>query len=194
MPKIGMEPIRSASLVRATIEEIGERGSLDITVSQIAKRAGVSSALAHHYFGSKEKILLSAMRHILTIFNEEVGKELRGVKTPHDRLVAIVRASFAPSNFHKAVIGAWLNFYVRAQNSEGAMRLLRIYKNRLRSNLVFGLRPLIKGDPSDAAEAIASLIDGIYIREGLGDAPPDSERAIALVVDYLDRLLGHAGT
>ena len=62
MPKIGMEPIRSASLVRATIEEIGERGSLDITVSQIARRAGVSSALAHHYFGSKEKILLSAIR------------------------------------------------------------------------------------------------------------------------------------
>ncbi|MBS0565011.1 MAG: transcriptional regulator BetI, partial [Proteobacteria bacterium] len=46
MPKVGMEPIRKAALVKATIVEIGRTGSLDVTVSQIAKRAGMSSALA----------------------------------------------------------------------------------------------------------------------------------------------------
>ena len=50
MPKLGMEPIRKAALVKATIVEIGRTGSLDVTVSQIAKRAGMSPALAHHYF------------------------------------------------------------------------------------------------------------------------------------------------
>ena len=45
MPKVGMEPIRKAALVKATIVEIGRAGSLDVTVSQIAKRAGMSSAL-----------------------------------------------------------------------------------------------------------------------------------------------------
>ena len=48
MPKVGMEPIRRAALVEATIAAIGEAGSLEVTVSQIAKRAGMSSALAHH--------------------------------------------------------------------------------------------------------------------------------------------------
>ncbi|NBT31880.1 MAG: TetR family transcriptional regulator, partial [Rhodobacteraceae bacterium] len=66
MPKLGMEPIRRAALVKATITEIGVQGSLDVTVSQIAKRAGMSSALAHHYFGGKEDIFLAAMRHTLT--------------------------------------------------------------------------------------------------------------------------------
>ena len=42
MPKLGMEPIRKAALVKATITEIGRVGSLDVTVSQIAKRAGMS--------------------------------------------------------------------------------------------------------------------------------------------------------
>ena len=68
MPKLGMEPIRKAALVKATIVEIGRAGSLDVTVSQIAKRAGMSSALAHHYFGSKEEIFLAAMRHILSLY------------------------------------------------------------------------------------------------------------------------------
>ena len=50
MPKVGMEPIRKEALVRATIVEIGRTGSLDVTVSQIAKsqarpmRNGTASA------------------------------------------------------------------------------------------------------------------------------------------------------
>ena len=50
----------------------GGPGRLDVTVSQIAKRAGMSSALAHHYFGSKEEMFLAAMRHILTLYGAEV--------------------------------------------------------------------------------------------------------------------------
>ena len=67
MPKLGAEPIRRAALVKATIEAVGAAGSLDVTVAQIARRAGMSSALAHHYFGSKEQIFLAAMRSILTL-------------------------------------------------------------------------------------------------------------------------------
>ena len=41
MPKLGMEPISKAALVKATIAEIGAVGSLDVTVAQIARRAGM---------------------------------------------------------------------------------------------------------------------------------------------------------
>ena len=72
MPKLGMEPIRRAALIDATIAEIGAAGSLDVTVSQIAKRAGMSSGLAHHYFGGKDDILLAAMRRIMADYAREV--------------------------------------------------------------------------------------------------------------------------
>ena len=72
MPKIGMEPIRRAALVEATIAEIGAAGSLDVTVSKIAKRAGMSSALAHHYFGGKEQIFVAAMRYTMGVYAAEV--------------------------------------------------------------------------------------------------------------------------
>ena len=65
MPKIGMEPIRRRALIDAAIAAIGERGSLDVTVSQIARRAGVSSALAHHYFGNKEEIYIAVLSRTL---------------------------------------------------------------------------------------------------------------------------------
>jgi TetR/AcrR family transcriptional repressor of bet genes len=40
-----------------------------------------------------------------------------------------------------------------------------------------------------AAEGIAAMIDGLYIRHALKDQPPDADAAIALVEDYLDMKL-----
>ncbi len=167
MPKLGMEPIRRAALVKATIDEIGASGTLDITVSKIAKRAGMSSALAHHYFGGKDQIFLAAMRHTLTVYGAEVRGALIMADNPESRLEAIIRAGFTISNFRREVVAAWLNFYVLAQSSPQARRLLTVYQSRLRSNLIYNLRPLIADRAAGAAERIAGLIDGLYLRRGL---------------------------
>ncbi|MGO4916268.1 choline-binding transcriptional repressor BetI [Pseudogemmobacter sp. W21_MBD1_M6] len=166
MPKLGAEPIRRRALVKATIAEVGLVGSLDVTVSQIAKRAGMSSALAHHYFGGKDQIFLAAMRHILSEFGAEVRSQLVQATTPAERLDAILRACFAPSCFEPATVSAWMTFYAQAQASNDARRLLRIYQRRLASNLTFALRPL-SGDALRLAETLGSLIDGLYIRAAL---------------------------
>ena len=189
MPKLGMRPVREGALVAAAIQEVGRSGSLDVTVGQIAKRAGVSSALAHHYFGTKEQIFLSAMRHILRVYSGEVRDALAQASTPRARLDGIIRASFAPSNFKPETISAWLMFYVSAQTSPEAARLLSVYKRRLASNLCHGLRPLVGARGPRAAEGIAAMIDGLYIRQGLAGGKHNPEAATALVLDYLDRVL-----
>ena len=125
MPRVGMKPIRRAALVKATIAEVGRKGSLDVTVARIAARAGVSSGLAHHYFGGKEDLLFAAMRHILSASTgPSVRAQLARARTPRARLDAIIRASFGPDNFEPEVIAAWLSFYVHAQSDPGARRLL----------------------------------------------------------------------
>lgn len=186
MPKLGMEPIRRAALVQATIDEIGAQGSLDVTVGQIAKRAGMSSALAHHYFGGKEQIFLAAMRHVLATYSAEVRGALTMADTPRARVVAVIRAGFSTSNFRPEVVAAWLNFYVLARTSHEAQRLLRVYYARLRSNLMAGLRPLVGADAPDVAERIAAMIDGVYLRRGLAEAGADGPAAAADVVRLLD--------
>jgi TetR/AcrR family transcriptional repressor of bet genes len=166
MPKLGMEPIRREALVQATIDEIGRAGSLDVTVSTIARRAGMSSALAHHYFGNKEQMFLAAMRHILSEYSAEVRAALAGAETPRQRLNAIIEANFARSCFSGPVVNAWMTFYAQAQQSEAAARLLKVYQRRLHSNLVHALRPLTS-DHQKVAETTAALIDGVYIRAAL---------------------------
>ena len=110
MPKLGMEPIRRAALVKATIDEIGAAGSLDVTVSRIARRAGMSSALAHHYFGGKDQIFEAAMRQILRDYGRAVVSELRGAQGGLDRARAIIRANFDDSCFAPETVSAWMLF------------------------------------------------------------------------------------
>ncbi len=197
MPKLGMEPIRRAALVKATIAEVGQAGSLDVTVAQIARRAGMSSALAHHYFGSKEQMFLAAMRHILTLYGAEVRGALAAAEGPRGRLTGLIRASFSAGNFRREVISAWLNFYVLAQTVPEAKRLLRVYQTRLQANLVHDLRPLV-ADPGGVARGIGAMIDGVYIREALAPAGPagsvpDGRAAAEVVLAYLRARMAEAG-
>lgn len=191
MPKLGMEPIRRAALIDAAIAEIGAAGSLDVTVSRIARRAGVSSALAHHYFGGKEDILLAAMRHILTDYRREVLRRLSGTETARDRLAAIVGGSFAPSNFGADTVAAWLNFYVLALSSDPARRLYHVYASRLRSNLRHALRPLVGDRAADLADRTAELIDGSYLNQGLGAGDPDGRAAVVAIMSLLGDAIGN---
>ncbi|UWQ96914.1 transcriptional regulator BetI [Rhodobacteraceae bacterium M385] len=186
MPRIGMMAIRKDALVNATISEIGRCGSLDVTMGQIAKAAGVSSALAHHYFGSKDALLLAAMRAILREFGTSARAELAKADTARGRLTAIARASFGGQNFHPEVVSAWLTFYVMAQRDPKAARLLRVYQHRLVSNLTYSLRPLTN-NAVNIAVTTAALIDGLYIRHALvSTTVPDADAAIARVTDYLE--------
>lgn len=187
MPKLGMEPIRRSALVQATIAEIGAAHSLDVTVGQIAKRAGMSTALAHHYFGGKDQIFLAAMRHILSEYSAEVRARLARARSPRDRAAAIIIASFDQTCFEPATITAWTTLYAAALNNAETKRLLRLYQRRLRSNLTHALRGA-SARPATDAETLAALIDGLYLRAALSDTgTADAARATAL--STLDLLL-----
>lgn len=187
MPKVGMEPLRRRALIDAAIGAIGARGSLDVTMSEIAGRAGVSSALAHHYFGAKDDLLHATMRHLLAELGEDARAALAQAKTPRARIRAVIAVNFSPTQFRADTIAAWLAFYVAAQHAQPMRRLLAIYARRLHSNLVHDLSLLVpRADARKIAEGIAAMIDGLYIRRALKQGEPDPASAIALVENHLE--------
>ena len=194
MPKVGQEPIRKAALVSATIHEIGKARSLDVTVGQIARKAGMSTALAHYYFDSKSALFIAAMRHVLSEFGRTVRTGLRRASGPQERLRAIVVASLGSDQFEEHVVAAWLVFYVEAQRAPEAARLLRIYTRRLHSNLMHELLQLTTPDRAqEISQGTAAMIDGLYIRHALGAEFRGDHEAGQLVTDYLDVMLQAGG-
>jgi TetR/AcrR family transcriptional repressor of bet genes len=179
-----MEPLRRKALISAAIDAIHDRGMGQVTMGEIARRAGVSAALAHHYFGGKDQLLLATMRHLLAELSDEIQARLAEAKTPRARISAVIRGNFAADQFRPAVISAWLAFYVQAQNDPEARRLLRVYTRRLESNLLHALRELTSREHAlRVAETAAALIDGTWIRRSLAEGDPDPEGAARLVED-----------
>ncbi len=195
MPKVGMEPVRRKALVDAALQAIGDHGSLAVTMQEIAKSAGVSPALAFHYFGSKDQLLIETMRSLLRQLAEVTTEQLRKAETPRARVSAIIHASFGEEQFTPVTIAAWLAFYVEAQRSPETRRLLNVYARRLNSNLVDALK-LLCGPARAAtiAEGTAAMIDGLYIRQALNSGSTDISGATALVEDYVTtQLTQHKG-
>ncbi len=195
MPKIGMEAERRRSLIDATVEAIHEHGYCDVTISQIAKHAGVSGGLAHHYFGSKDQLLAATMRHLLKDLGDGIRSRLAKAETPRERITAIIEGNFAPDQFRGAVIAAWLAFYVQSRTTSSNRRLLKIYSARLASNLTFNLRHYMPAlDARKVAEGAASMIDGVWIRQALKDGTGDARQAIAMVENYVEtQIASHQG-
>lgn len=171
------EQERRAELIAATIKEVAAVGSLNVTTSQIAKSAGVSSGLAFHYFKDKNSLFLAAMRDLLARYGREVRRGLAVARTPQERLAGIAQASFSTHNFTREAIHAWLIFYSLSLRSAEARRLLYIYQRRLHSNLVYNLRPLIGETAPDVARRIGGLIDGLYLRYALDTTADDNQAA-----------------
>lgn len=190
MPRIGMEPLRRQALIDATIGAIGARGSLDVTMQDIAGRAGVSPALAHHYFGAKDDLLEATLRHLLDELAAEARAALREAGTDgRARVLAIIGVNLSGRQFDPATVTAWLAFYGEANHSP-VLRLLSIYARRLRSNLVSGLALLLpRARAEEAAEILAALIDGLYLRRAIHAGSPAHEAAIALARHTFDAIL-----
>jgi len=194
MPKVGMEPLRKRELIDAAIRTIGQRGSLDVTVAEIAHEAGVSPALAHHYFGGKEQLILATMRHLLKELGQDLLAALAPAQTPAQRIAAIIAVNFSASQFAPQTVAAWLTFYVHAQQSTETRRLLRVYARRMHSNLAFALGSMTdRATALQIAEGTGAMIDGLYIRHALRNGAPEAASAIALVEDYVTTKLAAAG-
>ncbi len=194
MGKIAAQDGRRQSLIDAAVLTIGEQGSLEVSVREIASRAGMSPALAFHYFGDKDEIVTQTMRFLMRDFSAEVRRHLELARTPVERIEAVVRASFAQSQFDRTTIAAWLVFYLRAYSSVKASRLLHIYSSRLRSNLVNPLRQLVDRDVAEGmAESLAAMIDGLYVRHALRREGPDAAQAIQHCIDHLQSRLSSEG-
>jgi TetR/AcrR family transcriptional repressor of bet genes len=194
MPKLGMEPLRRRALIAAAIEAIHDRGMGGLTMGDIARRAGVSSALAHHYFGSKDDLLIATMRHLLDELGAELKRRLARAADPMDRVAAIIEGNFAPTQFRPAVISAWLAFYLQSQHDEEAARLLKVYLRRLESNLVHALGEMLPSDRArDTARSTAAMIDGLWLRAALPAGGVAAAEAVRLVKDHVARAVRSHG-
>lgn len=77
----GAEAVKRA-LIEAAARRLGEAGPSNVTVRDIAKRAGVNHGQVHHYFGGKRGLLVEAMRSLARAHFEKTREETGGAAIP----------------------------------------------------------------------------------------------------------------
>jgi len=194
MPKLGMQDVRRRQLIEATFATVQRHGLADTTMQRIAREAGLSAGIIHHYFTDKNALLAATMRTLLAELRGDVVDRLAAAATPEARVRAVVAACFAPAQFRPALVAAWLAFWAQSPHSPELARLRRLYDRRTRSNLVAPLAALLpRPDAEAAATTLAAMVDGFWLRAGADAGGFGRTDALAHVEAYLDLRLGARG-
>ena len=107
---------RRNQMLRAAAELICERGFGETRIADVAKRANASSALIIYYFGTRDRLLVDALRYSEQNFYDSAEKMLAEIDSASERLSLLVRWTCAPENTGD-VPGAWGWFDLWAQAS-----------------------------------------------------------------------------
>lgn len=186
-----MQPIRRQQLIDATLATIDELGFADTTIIQIASRAGVSTGIISHYFQGKHGLVEATMRYLLQQLAQSIAMCLK--EADHDaeqRLKAIVRANFTAIQTEKPVIKTWLEFWAMSMHTPELQRLQKINHYRLHSNIKYEFEKKMPRDKAEyAAQGLAALIDGFWLRGALMTIPPNTELTMQICQNYIQQQL-----
>jgi AcrR family transcriptional regulator len=107
---------RRIDMLRAAAELICERGFGDTRIADVAKRAGVSSALVIYYFGTRDRLLVDALRHSEESFYEAAEKMLAEVTSLRERLSLLIKWTCVPQadNEIPGAWGLWFDLWAQA--------------------------------------------------------------------------------
>lgn len=185
---------RRIEMLRAAAELICERGFGDTRIADVAKRARVSSALVIYYFGTRDRLLVDALRYSEESFYEAAEKMLAEMPSLRERLSLLIRWTCVPRGDDEipGAWGLWFDLWAQAFR-HNEIKAGRVELDaRWRTMIVDAVRSgadLANVDPRMFALEFAALLDGLSIQVALEDPEVDSEVAYDIAMRFAEREL-----
>jgi TetR/AcrR family transcriptional regulator, transcriptional repressor of bet genes len=177
-PRRDIRTRRREELRRAAYETAGKHGFQALTVAGIARRAGISKGIVHHYFDSKQDVIEHAVRFAHAEYRKAVVSRLSKARSPSEKLWSIVEGTFAPAIFQPPYRRLWLSIFEAARTNPRLARLCAILDRRSVTNMRVVLRHLVPPSELEAIGlSIMALMDGCYL---LAVDEPQITRSVAL--------------
>jgi AcrR family transcriptional regulator len=121
--------LRRRQIVRAAYEIIAEKGYYNFTMMDIAKRAGVSSGLIHHYFKDKENMLVTLLREMQTRVRTDTEEALEKVTDPQVKLDVFMDRAFALVEEQREYLHVTYDFITQIKFNERMQRIMsKLYR------------------------------------------------------------------
>jgi AcrR family transcriptional regulator len=185
---------RRIEMLRAAAELICERGFGDTRIADVAKRAGVSSALVIYYFGTRDRLLVDALRYSEESFYEAAEQMLAEVPSLHERLSLLIKWTCVPEGNDEipGAWGLWFDLWAQAFRHD-EIKAGRVEQDaRWRKMIVDAIKSAELDTKINArmfALEFAALLDGLSIQVALDDPEVDSDVAYDIAMRFAEREL-----
>jgi AcrR family transcriptional regulator len=184
-------------ILEAACDVIAAHGIDNVRIARIATVAGVSPALVHYHFDTRDALLAEALEHSFELLGDirTTRAEDEGW-TAAQRLGWMIDQSLPFPGLGDREWGLWLELWGRAARQpelrEVATRLYRRYDAWIAEVVDEGVASGEFSTPDARAttQRLIAAIDGHGLRVLVDDPAMTSERARALIVEQLARELG----
>ena len=115
-PRKQSREARRTQLIEATIAAIAVHGYARITLTEVARTAGLSHGLVNFHFETKEKLLGETLIYLYDEYRQNWETNLAAAgPSPAAQLDALLRADFDPSICTQGRLAAWCAFWGETQ-------------------------------------------------------------------------------
>lgn len=190
---------RRIQMLRSAAELICERGFSDTRIADVAKRAGVSSALVIYYFGTRDRLLVDALRYSEESFYSVAEQMLADIPSLRERLSLLIRWTCVPDGYGDDEIpgawGLWFDLWAQAFRHDEVKAGRIDLDARWRQMIVDALESAEPGERRGNVDAkmfaleFAALLDGLSIQVALDDPEIDSDVAYDIAMRFAEREL-----
>ena len=186
------EAERRLLLLKAAFREVAEKGFSEVTLHDIAGRAGVSKGVTLYYFDSKEELFRQLFGWLIDSIHARMREAVGRVEDPVAKVRALVAIIFPSPGKNRAFFRAYLDFCGLAARRESFREIgERFYAGCLeidRGIVEQGMRRgvFVVRDSSEGAATMRALFDGLMMR-WLNEKDP--EGVFASYRDHCEREL-----
>ena len=188
---------RRLQILSAAAELIAEAGVAETRIADVAKRAQVSSALVIYYFGTRDQLLVNALRFSEQTFYDAAERMLADVRPIRERLALVVRLTCTQQAEGEVpgAWGLWFDLWVQAFRHPEVSADRIDLDNRWRAMIIGVVQDGVTDgeascdDPHRFALTFASLLDGLSIQVALADPVVTPDLAYEIAMSFAVREL-----
>ena len=187
--------IRREEIIEAFLKVMSEKGFERATVREIAQAAGCTHRMLHHYFTTKEALVIAAVEDFIASYAPGLEQEISKHNSPSEKMRAFFDWFMVPESFEIAQMRGWVQTWALADHHPAIQEAVRRWYARIKRIMAGIVREGIETgefrdvDPNTFAEMVLESSEGAAVLAILDRE--DSTRksvAIARAKMYLDYL------
>ena len=173
------EPERRLGLLKAAFREVAEKGFSEVTLDDIARRAGVSKGVTLYYFDSKEDLFRELFAWLIDSIHARMREAVAREPDPVAKVRALVALIFPSPSKNRAFFRAFVDFCGLAARREPFREVnARFYAGCREIDGGIAEEGMRQGvfvvrDPREAGSTMRAIFDGLMM-QWLSEKDPEA--------------------